>query len=219
MQKLDTIIFDLDGTLLDTLDDLADSVNYAMELYHFPLRTTSEVRSFVGNGVGRLIELAIPGGKQNADYDKCLAEFRRHYAENMQNKTRPYDGIMELLQTLSEKGCLMAIVSNKFDAAVKGLCRTFFGNYVKIAIGESGGVSKKPAPDTVFEALRQLGSSPDRAVYVGDSDVDADTANNAGIPFVGVTWGFRDQDILEQKGARHIIHHPNALLDVLFKPT
>lgn len=215
MKKYDTVIFDLDGTLLNTLDDLADSVNYAMNLHGFPYREVEEVRSFVGNGVSRLMELCIPEGLENSRYDKCLADFRKHYSENMQNKTGAYEEIMELLEELSKKGYKLAIVSNKFDDAVKGLNQVYFGEYVKVAIGESELVKRKPAPDSVFKALEELGSTADKAVYVGDSEVDVQTARNAGILSVGVTWGFRDREVLEQEGADFIIDKPGELLKIV----
>jgi phosphoglycolate phosphatase len=211
MRKFDTVIFDLDGTLLNTLDDLADSVCFTMALFGYPSRTVAEVRDFVGNGVGRLIGLSIPGGTGNPDYKACLEEFRRHYDRNMLNKTKPYDGIMALLRDLDAHGFKMAVVSNKFDTAVKELCRVCFGELIPVAIGESVCVPKKPAPDIVTEALKALGAPPGRAVYVGDSEVDAETAKNAGIPFIGVTWGFRDRCVLEKEGADFIIDKPGEL--------
>lgn len=215
MKKWDTVIFDLDGTLLDTLDDLADSVNFALALYDIPCRKVAEIRSFIGNGVARLMELAMPGGRNNPCYEKCLDEFRRHYAENMRNKTGAYPGIMELLDRLSQAGYKLAIVSNKFDAAVKGLNQVFFGQYIKVAIGESEKVARKPAPDTVLKALAELGSVAARAVYVGDSEVDVLTAKNSGLCCVGVTWGFRDRAVLEQKGADYVIDRPQELLEII----
>lgn len=215
MKRYDTVIFDLDGTLLNTLEDLTDSVNYALSLHGFPCRKIEEVRSFVGNGVAILMELSLAGGRDNPQYEKCLADFRRHYSENLQNKTEPYNGIMELLEQLSKDNIKMAIVSNKFDKAVKGLNQVYFGEYIKVAIGESEGVSRKPAPDTVLKALEELGSTADKAVYVGDSEVDAKTAKNSGIMFVGVTWGFRDREVLEQEGADYIIDKPQELLGII----
>ncbi|HYE81716.1 MAG TPA: HAD family hydrolase [Clostridia bacterium] len=215
MKKYDTIIFDLDGTLLNTLEDLTDSVNYALALYGFPNRRMEEVRSFVGNGVANLMGLSIAGGSDNPYYEKCLADFRRHYSGNLQNKTGPYGGIMELLEKLSEAGYKLAIVSNKFDKAVKGLSEFYFGEYIKVAIGESEDVSRKPAPDTVLKALEELGSNADKAVYVGDSEVDARTAGNSGTMFVGVTWGFRDREVLELEGADYIIDKPEELLRII----
>ena len=215
MKEYDTIIFDLDGTLLNTLEDLTDSVNYALALYGFPCRKIGEVRSFVGNGVARLMELSIPKGLNNPQYEKCLTDFRNHYSGNMQNKTDAYKGIMELLGKLSNEDYKIAIVSNKFHKAVKGLNQVYFGEYIKVAIGESENVSKKPAPDTVFKALEELGSTPDQAVYVGDSEVDVKTAKNSGIMCVGVTWGFRDREVLEQEGADYIIDRPQELLKII----
>ncbi|MBP7072068.1 MAG: HAD family hydrolase [Clostridia bacterium] len=215
MNKYDTVIFDLDGTLLDTLDDLADSVNYALSICGFPCRENAEIRSFVGNGVRRLMELSIPDGLSNPKYEKCLAEFRSHYSVNMQRKTCVYKEITELLEELSKKGCKLAIVSNKFDKAVKGLNKVYFGKYIKVAVGESEDTRRKPAPDTVFKALEELGSTADKAVYVGDSEVDVQTAKNAKIICVGVTWGFRDREVLEQEGADYIIDSPLELLKII----
>lgn len=215
MKKFDTVIFDLDGTLLNTLEDLADSVNYTLALHGFPCRTIEEVRSFVGNGVANLMKLSVPEGIDKLHYDKCLTDFRRHYSVNLQNKTSPYEGIMDLLEKLSEAGCKLAVVSNKFDKAVKGLCDSYFGEYIKVAIGESERISKKPAPDTVLMALQELGSSADKAVYVGDSEVDALTARNADIMFIGVTWGFRGREVLEREKADYIIDKPKELLEIL----
>lgn len=215
MKKYDTVIFDLDGTLLNTLEDLTDSVNYALARYSFPSRKMTEVRSFVGNGVARLMELSIPDGLNNLQYEKCLADFRNHYARNMRNKTAAYKGIIELLGQLSKEDYKMAIVSNKFDKAVKGLNQIYFGKYIKVAIGESENVSRKPASDTVFKALEELGSTADKAVYVGDSEVDVKTAKNSGMVCVGVTWGFRDKDVLKQEGADYIIDRPQELLKII----
>lgn len=215
MKKLNTVIFDLDGTLLDTLESIMDSVNFALALYGFPCRRMEEIRSFVGNGGGRLMELSIPDGFHNPLYEKCLADFRNHYSGHMLNKTHAYNGIMEILGQLSQEGYNMAIVSNKFDKAVKELNEVYFGKYIRVAIGESEHVFRKPAPDTVLKALEELGATADRTVYVGDSEVDVQTARNSGIMCVGVTWGFRDRKVLEQEGADYIIDKPQELLNVL----
>lgn len=215
IKKYDTIIFDLDGTLLDTLEDLTDSVNFALESHGYPKRSIEEIRMFVGNGVRRLIELAVPGGMDDPFYSDCLEANQKHYTENMRNKTAPYKEIIELLKHLKEENYKLAVVSNKFDKAVKGLVREFFGDYIKVAIGESAHISKKPAPDAVFKALEELNASPDKAVYVGDSDVDVKTAKNAGIKCVGVTWGFRDRDVLEKEGADFIIDEPMELMKII----
>lgn len=216
---MDTIIFDLDGTLLDTLEDLMDSVNYAMEKYGFPLHTIEEIRSFVGNGAPKLIERSIPQGKENPSYDAVLAAFKEHYAAHCEDKTNPYAGIMELLAKLKDKGYRMAVVSNKFDGAVKRLCEKYFGGYLEAAIGESADVKRKPAPDTVYRALRELSCDNSRAVYVGDSEVDIQTAKNASLPCISVTWGFRTVGQLKAAGAdeKLMIGHPQELLPLLAK--
>ena len=199
-----TAIFDLDGTLLDTLQDLADSTNYALSLHHLPPRTVEEVRQFVGNGVGLLIHRAVPEGTAEELEGQVLRDFRAHYLLNMENRTAPYPGVPDLLDALRAAGVRTAVVSNKFDGAVKGLCQNYFGQRVEAAIGESQGVARKPAPDTVFRALTELGQAPEGAVYVGDSDVDILTAKNAGLPCIAVSWGFRSRAFLEANGARVI---------------
>ena len=168
MYPYDTVIFDLDGTLLNTLQDLADSTNYALALQGMPARTLEEVRRFVGNGVGRLIHRAVPEGTPEEVEARVLADFRAHYTLNMEHKTAPYPGVLPLLDRLGQAGIRTAVVSNKFDSAVKGLCHAYFGTRIPVAIGESQGVARKPAPDTVFRALEELGAGTGRAVYVGD---------------------------------------------------
>lgn len=216
---MDTVIFDLDGTLLNTLEDLTDSVNHAMEEFGFPLHTIEEIRSFVGNGAPTLIERSIPQGKENPSYDAVLAAFKEHYAAHCEDKTNPYEGIMELLAQLKEKGYRMAVVSNKFDGAVKRLCGKYFGDYIEAAIGESADVKRKPAPDTVYQALRELSCDASRAVYVGDSEVDIQTAKNASLPCISVTWGFRTEERLKDAGAdgKLMIRNPQELVPLLLK--
>lgn len=211
MRNYDAAVFDLDGTLLDTLGDLADSTNYALRLSGFPQRTLDEVRMFVGNGVARLIHLAVPEGTPPEAEAACLARFRAHYLTNMENKTAPYPGILPLLDGLADAGYALAVVSNKFDAAVKGLCQSYFGGRIPVAIGESRGVERKPAPDTVLRALEELGVDASRAVYIGDSDVDILTARNSGLPCISVSWGFRDSAFLREHGAAVIADTPQAL--------
>lgn len=210
-----TIVFDMDGTLLNTLEDLTDSVNYALQACGYTERTLDEIQCFVGNGVRVLMNRAVPAGTSEEDIIKCLTIYREHYSKNMQHKTRPYDGINELLKSLKEKGIKLAIVSNKYDSAVKALCKDYFQDYIRIAIGESPEVVKKPAPDSVFTALEQLGAVKDEALYVGDSEVDVQTARNAGLKCIGVTWGFRDREVLATEGADIIIDKPLELLDYL----
>lgn len=208
-----TFIFDLDGTLLNTLDDLAASVNYALRTHGMPERTLDEVRSFVGNGVRLLMERAIPEGSANPRFEETFATFRAYYMEHSLDTTRPYDGIPEMIHTLKQRGCRLAVVSNKFYAATQELIRHFFPE-ITVAIGEheAEGIRKKPAPDTVFEALRQLGVGKEKAVYVGDSDVDLQTARNSGLPCISVLWGFRNRDFLLAHGATTFISRPEKLL-------
>lgn len=209
-----TYIFDLDGTLLDTLGDLAASVNYALRTHGMPEHSLDDVRRFVGNGVRRLMERAIPDGAANPLFDEAFATFRRYYMEHSLDTTRPYDGIPETLAALRARGCHVAVVSNKMMAATVELCRHFFSDTVEVAIGEheAEGIRKKPAPDTVFAALRQLGVGEEGAVYVGDSDVDIQTAHNAGLPCISVLWGFRDKEFLMQHGAETFVSVPQELL-------
>ena len=212
--KYSTYIFDLDGTLLDTLADLAAAVNYALRQHGMPEHTIDDVRRFVGNGVRKLMERAIPDGEKNPDFEATFATFREYYMHHSLDTTRPYPGIMETLEALNAQGCRLAVVSNKMMAATKELCQHFFADTIEVAIGENeaAGIRKKPAPDTVFEALRQLGEEKDSAVYVGDSDVDLETASNSGLPCISVLWGFRDRDFLIQHGAKTFISAPSELL-------
>jgi phosphoglycolate phosphatase len=209
--KYTTVVFDLDGTLLNTLEDLTDSTNYALEAFGLPTRSIEEIRHFVGNGVRKLIERAVPEGENDPDFEEIFSTFKTHYSKNCRNKTRPYDGIREMLEKLSHSDYKMAIVSNKFDSAVKKLCDEFFWQYISVAVGNSDGVKPKPAPDTVFTALKELGSEPDEAVYVGDSQVDIETAKNAGLDIISVSWGFRTKQELKDAGATTIIEKPEDL--------
>lgn len=211
------VIFDLDGTLLNTLDDLADSTNYALSRFGYPTRTIEEVRQFVGNGVAKLIERAIPEGKNNPNFEKCLAIFKENYAQNMYNKTAPYNGIIEMLSNLKSKGIKIAVVSNKFDLAVKELCKKYFEGFIDFAAGENEaqGIKKKPAPDTVISVLNEFNFAPEDAVYVGDSDVDIMTAKNSKMPCISVTWGFRDEKFLLENGATILINAPSEIYNHL----
>lgn len=208
-----TYIFDLDGTLLSTLGDLAASCNYALRTNGMPERTVDEVRQFVGNGVKKLMERAIPGGFDNDKFDKTYADFRQHYMQHNLDTTKPYDGVMEMLEELHKQGKKVAVVSNKFYAATQELCCHFFGDLVPVAIGEREDIRKKPAPDTVLEAMRQLGAIAEGAVYIGDSDVDIDTARNSGMPCISVLWGFRDKEFLLEHGATTLVSTPEEILE------
>ena len=214
MMTYSTYIFDLDGTLLDTLGDLAASVNFALREHGIPEHSIDDVRSFVGNGVRLLMERAIPDGADNPDFEATFATFRQHYMAHSLDTTRPYDGVPEALRELRNRGCQLAVVSNKMMAATQELIRHFFPDTIAVAIGEheAEGIRKKPAPDTVFAALRELGVGQEGAVYVGDSDVDIRTAENAGLPCISVLWGFRDKDFLIKHGAKTLISAPSELL-------
>lgn len=211
MHKYKTYIFDLDGTLLSTLADLAASTNYALRTHHMPERSLDEVRRFVGNGVKKLMERAIPDGLNNPLFEETFATFRQHYMQHYLDTTQPYPGIMQLLEQLKAEGKNIAVVSNKFYAATRELCRHFFGDLVPVAIGEREDIRKKPAPDTVIEALRELGVDKEGAVYIGDSDVDIMTAKNSGMPCVSVLWGFRDKEFLLEHGATTLISQPEDM--------
>ena len=216
--KYDIYIFDLDGTLLDTLQDLADSVNYALKLHGMPTHSIDNIRRFVGNGVRLLMERAIPNGAQNPDFESTFADFRHYYMQHSLDTTHPYEGVLETIRELKARGCRLAVVSNKMMAATQELIRHFFPE-IEVAIGEheAAGIKKKPAPDTVFEALRQLNVSKKandtHAVYVGDSEVDLATARNSGLPCISVLWGFRSREFLLQYGATTFIDKPQQLLE------
>ena len=215
--KCNTIIFDLDGTLLNTLEDLMDSVNYALSQYGMPERELEEIRHFVGNGVERLMELSVPEGKNNPVFQETFTCFKEHYLIHCNDKTGPYPHIMDLLKALHDKGYNMAIVSNKYMNAVKELNELYFSRFIKVAIGESAGIRKKPAPDTVEEAIRQLGVSKDSCVYVGDSEVDHMTAVNSGLRCISCLWGFRTKEELIKAGAGNniFVTDPMQILEVI----
>lgn len=212
-----TIIFDLDGTLLNTLEDLQISTNYALDKFSYPSLSIENVRNFVGNGVAKLIERAIPHGIDDPNFDKCLEIFKQHYSQNMLNHTSPYPGIVDMLQQLQNEGYKIGVVSNKFDTAVKELCRLYFKNLIPSAIGESETIRKKPNSDGVLKAIKELNSTIDTSIYTGDSDVDILTAHNAGLKCIGVTWGFRDLNLLQKTGADYIANKPEDILEILQK--
>ena len=210
-----TAIFDLDGTLLDTLEDLYRAVNHALRDHGLPLRTRDEIRSFVGNGVELLVRRSLPVGYTEETAVSVLSDFKTTYAAVCKDNTKPYEGILPLLSTLRERGIRIAVVSNKFDAATKALCDEYFGELVEVAVGERADIRKKPAPDTVLEALTALGASAAGAVYIGDSEVDIQTAKNCDMDCISVTWGFKDTDFLLAKGAKTLAHTPDELLSLL----
>ena len=217
MKNYDTVIFDLDGTLLNTLEDLADAVNFVMRANQYPERTIEEVRHFVGNGIRRLMEQAVPEHVIGEEFERVFEEFKKYYTEHCQNKTCAYEGIMPLLNCLYEKGYAMAIVSNKNHAAVCELNDIYFKEYINVAIGQKDGIRKKPAPDTVIQALKELGKDKEKAIYVGDSEVDFATAKNSGMDCALVTWGFRTVEELAEFSPTAFIDKPEELLGVLEK--
>lgn len=200
------ILFDLDGTLLDTLEDLLDATNYALGVHGYPSRSLAELRRFVGNGAENQIRMALPAGTAAEEVRKVLATYKPYYTAHCQHKTKPYGGIPEALAALEEKYSI-AIVSNKPDGAVKQLCAGYFpGIY---ALGETSGCPRKPAADMVVKAMEAIGA--EKCVYVGDSEVDVLTAKNAGVPCVSVLWGFRDREDMEAVGAEHFCEVPEDL--------
>ncbi len=215
--RYDTVIFDLDGTLLNTLDDLAAATNYALAQMGWPTRTTEEVRAFVGNGAQLLIRRAAPTQSTQQELQQCLELFKARYQAHRMDATAPYPGVMEMLEALRKKGCKLAVCSNKFDAAVKSLAQDFFPGALDAAAGENeaAGVPKKPHPAMVRQIMEALGALPAQTVYVGDADTDIDTARNAGISCVSVTWGFRDRAFLLAHGAQALINAPMELADIV----
>lgn len=214
-EQTEAVIFDLDGTLLNTLDDLTDAVNWTLEKYGQPKRSLEEVRSFVGNGLRNLMQQAVPNGEKNPMFDSLFEFFREYYKTHCNRKTAPYEGILELMKELKRRGIKMAIVSNKIDSGVKELNEIHFAEYVEVALGEREGIRRKPSPDSVNEAIRILNVDKAHAVYVGDSDVDIRTARNAEIRCISVSWGFRDAVFLMEHGAGIIIDRPQELLEYL----
>lgn len=196
----DLIIFDLDGTLLNTLSDLHASTNYALSTEALPTRSLDEVRTFVGNGIRKLIERAVPDNCPQDTLERVFAAFKAHYAENCMNTTVPYPGITELLHALKAKGYKLGVVSNKADAPVKALISHYFPDAFDSVVGEREGVRRKPAPDAVFETVRTLGSDISQTLYIGDSEVDSQTAKNAGCDCVLVSWGFKSREFLDSLG-------------------
>lgn len=214
-KKYDTIVFDLDGTLLNTLEDLKDSVNYALAQAGMPTRTLDEVRGFVGNGVRRLMELSVPDGEDNPRFEEIFYNFRTYYSIHCNDKTSLYPKIKELLHELKNRGYKMAIASNKYYDAVQELKKQYFEAYIPVAIGENENIRKKPAPDTVVEALKQLGSRKENSVYIGDSEVDIATAKNTGMDCIAVTWGFRTKEEQIRAGGKVFADDPLEVLNLL----
>ena len=212
-----TVIFDLDGTLLDTLEDLFVATNFAIKSVGAPLRTKAEVRKMIGNGAIKLIERALGENATPEIVDNAVQSFTKYYKEHCEDFTKPYDGVMQLLATLKDKGVKIGIVSNKPNYAVQILAKNYFGDLIDVAIGEDekNGVRKKPAPDSVIKSIELLGGDLSSAIYVGDSEVDIQTAKNANIPCISCTWGFKDKEFLMENGATILVHKPLDMLDIL----
>lgn len=217
MKKYNFAIFDLDGTILDTLGDLRDSVNFALSKNNLPERTTEEIRQFVGNGIRLLIERAVPENTPVDVTDKCFDDFKVHYRDNSANLTKAYDGIVDMLKVLKDDGVKMAVVSNKADFAVQGLMVKYFPDLFDFSVGERDGIKRKPSPDSVFAAMEYLGADEGDTVYIGDSEVDIETSKNAHIPCIAVTWGFRDKDVLKQLNPQYIVNEPKEIIDIILK--
>ena len=213
--KYQLMIFDLDGTVLNTLEDLYLSTDYALKQCGFPERTIDEVRQFVGNGIRKLIERAVPEHTPETQIHQVHQVFTEYYEKHCADNTKPYDGIPEVLQKLRQSGMKTAVVSNKADYAVQILCRDYFPGMFDAVAGEREGIRRKPAPDSVQAVLQALQIPEEQAVYIGDSDVDIETAKNAGMPCISVEWGFRDREFLLHYGAQKIISKPEELLDLI----
>lgn len=216
-EELKLVIFDLDGTILDTLEDLADSVNYALSAHGYPTRTMEEIRRFVGNGLLMLVRLALTPETDETVVQEVLATQKTYYKEHCADKTKPYDGVIELLTELKEAGCKMAVVSNKADYAVQILCEQYFKGLFDLTVGERENVRKKPAPDAVNMVLKELQTDRKNAIYVGDSEVDIETAQNADMKAILVNWGFRDEEVLREQGAKVIVKTMQELKIMLKK--
>lgn len=215
MKKYHFAIFDLDGTILNTLADLRNSLNYALTSCHYPERSMDEVRRFVGNGVKQLVARGVPAGTGPAELEQVLAKFHEHYQIHSMDNTCPYEGIPELLRALRSAGVQLAVVSNKVDYAVKDLCSKFYPDLFDAALGETPERAKKPAPDMVNLALNQLHALREQAVYIGDTEVDIETARNAGLDEILVTWGFRDRRDLQERGAKQLAETPEEIYRII----
>ena len=213
--KLKAVIFDLDGTILDTLGDLSNSVNFALQQNSLPLRSIDEVRAFVGNGIRLLIERAVPEGTDEETLNKCFDAFKAHYKENSAVLTKAYDGIPEVLSELSAMGLKTAVVSNKADFAVQILVEEYFKGLFQYSVGEREGIRRKPYPDSVFSVIETFGVNKDECIYIGDSEVDIETAKNAGIKCICVTWGFREKEFLQSLSPDYMADTPKEILNII----
>lgn len=211
------VIFDLDGTLLDTLDDLCNSVNYSLRTNNFPERSLAEVRTFVGNGIRLLIERSVPEGTSKELIDKTFECFKTYYAVHCNDKTKTYPGVIDMLKELKKNGYKIAVLSNKAQYAVTKLCDIYFNNLLDDAVGARENVAKKPSPDALYICAENNNINLNNVIYVGDSDVDVATANNAGVRGIAVTWGFRSRELLIKCGAENLADNTDELLQILLK--
>ncbi len=215
MMKYELAVFDMDGTILNTLDDLTDATNHALRTFGYPEHSIEEVRFFVGNGIAKLIERATPAGTSEEDRAKVRAEFMTYYKVHSADKTGPYPGINDLLKKLRAAGVRTAVVSNKPDVAVRELVKTYYDGLFDAAVGDMEGQAVKPAPDMCLKVFKKLGMGPENAVYIGDSDTDIMTARNAGLDEILVSWGFRGRQFLTEHGAKNICDTPDEVYDVI----
>lgn len=213
--KYELVIFDMDGTILYTLDDICDGVNASLSKHGLPVRTKDEIRRHIGNGIRHEIESSVPEGTKESMIDAVFHDFHAWYEIHCNDRTRPYDGIVELLEDLKQAGIHCAVVSNKADYAVKALNEIYFKGLLEAGVGEKDGIARKPAPDEVDEVLRLLNMERNRAVYIGDSEVDIETAANAGMNCIGVSWGYRDRKWLQECGAEVIVDDVSQLRQLL----
>lgn len=215
MNNKKCVIFDLDGTLLYTLEDLKNSVNFALSKNGFKERSVDEVREFVGNGIENLMRKAVPQNISENEFQLCFSDFKSHYKIHSEDNTKEYDGITDMLKVLKHNGFLLAVVSNKADFAVETLCNKYFKDLLDVAIGERAGIKRKPSPDSVNEVIRLLNVNKENCYYVGDSDVDVKTAHNAEIKCIACTWGFREKSVLEKENPEYIIDSVNEILKIV----
>ena len=210
-----TIVFDCDGTLLDTLTDLRNAVNYVLRAHDLPERSVPEVKAALGNGVAHLMRQSLPTSISEAQFNTYLDEFKAYYGEHLQDYTAPYPGMLDVLDTLRAKGYKLAIVSNKIQEGITPLNKEYFGDRLPVAIGERPGLQRKPAPDMVLQALKELNSTPNESIYVGDSEVDVATAENSGLLCIGVTWGFREESLHQELGVTHIARKADDIVSIV----
>ena len=213
--KYTTIVFDCDGTLLDTLTDLRNAVNYVLRAHDLPERSVPEVKAALGNGVAHLMRQSLPDSISEAEFNTYLDEFKIYYGEHLQDYTAPYPGMLDVLDTLRAKGYKLAIVSNKIQEGITPLNKEYFGDRLPVAIGERPGLQRKPAPDMVLQALKELDSTQDESIYIGDSEVDVATAKNSGLLCIGVTWGFRDEQLHKDLGVTHIARKAEDIVTII----